>query len=100
LFDGDGEAHAQGKSIIFITHKLKEVLRVADRIMVLRGGKDGWARPIPKSATQESLAAMMVGREVILTVDKDARHAERSGAARGYRVAKDDLGHTALRGRL
>jgi simple sugar transport system ATP-binding protein len=60
---------AQGKSIIFITHKLGEVFEVADRITVLRDGRVvGITRPA--EATQESLAAMMVGREVILTVDK------------------------------
>ena len=59
----------QGKSIIFITHKLKEVLAVADRIIVLRDGRvAGEARP--KEASEASLAAMMVGREVILRVEK------------------------------
>ncbi len=61
----------QGKSIIFITHKLGEVFAVADRITVLRNGHVvGTTRPA--DASQESLAAMMVGREVILTVDKEA----------------------------
>jgi len=59
----------RGKSIIFITHKLKEVLAVADRIIVLR---DGYVvgETTPAQATEASLAAMMVGREVILTVEK------------------------------
>jgi ABC-type uncharacterized transport system ATPase subunit len=43
----------QGKSIIFITHKLKEVLRMADRIVVLRGGKVV-GEADPKTATQHS----------------------------------------------
>jgi simple sugar transport system ATP-binding protein len=60
---------AQGKSIIFITHKLKEVLAVADRITVLRDGHVV-GTITPKEATEAKLAAMMVGREVILTVDK------------------------------
>ncbi len=59
----------QGKSIIFITHKLKEVLAIADRIMVLRGGKVV-GTTTPKETTEKALANMMVGREVILTVDK------------------------------
>jgi simple sugar transport system ATP-binding protein len=59
----------QGKSIIFITHKLKEVISIADRIAVLRHGQIvGTA--IPSEATEASLAKMMVGREVILEVDK------------------------------
>ncbi|HIP96076.1 MAG TPA: ATP-binding cassette domain-containing protein, partial [Anaerolineae bacterium] len=60
----------QGKSIIFITHKLKEVLAVADRIIVLRDGHVV-GQTTPAQATEASLAAMMVGREVILTVEKE-----------------------------
>lgn len=60
----------QGKSIIFITHKLKEVLAVADRIIVLRDGHVV-GETTPAQATEASLAAMMVGREVILTVEKE-----------------------------
>jgi len=60
----------QGKSIVFITHKLKEVLAVADRIAVLRDGRLVGVTT-PAQATEASLAAMMVGREVILTVAKE-----------------------------
>ncbi len=61
----------RGKSIIFISHKLKEVLRIADRITVLRRGKVvGSANP--RESTEQTLASMMVGRDVVLTVDKDA----------------------------
>lgn len=60
---------AQGKSIIFITHKLREVLAVADRITVLRLGKVvGYADP--KTASQSELASLMVGREVALKAKK------------------------------
>jgi len=70
LFEIMRSLTGQGKSIIFITHKLKEVLAVADRIIVLRDGRVvGEARP--DQSTEASLAAMMVGREVILTVDKE-----------------------------
>ena len=63
------ELKAQGKSIIFISHKLHEVLEVADRITVLRRGKA--IETVPAlGATEESLAKMMVGREVLLRVDK------------------------------
>jgi simple sugar transport system ATP-binding protein len=59
----------RGKSIIFISHKLKEVLAIANRITVLRRGRVvGTA--LPREATEQSLAAMMVGRDVVLTVDK------------------------------
>ena len=61
---------SQGKSIIFISHKLKEVLAIADRITVLRRGRVvGSANP--QQTSEEQLAAMMVGREVILVVDKE-----------------------------
>ena len=86
----------QGNSIIFITHKLKEVLRIADRIMVLRSGRTV-GEADPKTATQQQLAEMMVGREVILTVEKGE-------AAPGDVVleienlkASSDLGDPALR---
>jgi ABC-type uncharacterized transport system ATPase subunit len=58
-----------GKSIIFITHKLREVLAVADRITVLRrGAVVGTTKPA--AADRNKLAAMMVGREVELEVEK------------------------------
>jgi general nucleoside transport system ATP-binding protein len=61
----------QGKSIVFITHKLREVLAVADRITVLRDGRVvGTADP--EEATQASLASLMVGREIILSIEKEA----------------------------
>lgn len=59
----------QGKSVIFITHKLKEVISIADRISVLRNGKMV-GTTTPSESTEGSLAKMMVGREVILKVDK------------------------------
>ena len=60
---------ANGKSVIFITHKLKEVMAVADHITVLRGGRVV-GTVTPQEATPEKLAAMMVGREVNLVVKK------------------------------
>jgi len=60
----------QGKSLIFITHKLNEVLEIADRIAVLRQGRIVGSA-VPAEATEASLASMMVGREVILTIEKE-----------------------------
>src|SRR5258708_29869656 len=61
---------AQGVSIIFISHKLKEVLSIADNIVVMRNGQVvGTAKP--SQSDEASLAAMMVGREVILKVVKE-----------------------------
>ena len=59
----------EGMSIIFITHKLNEVLDIADRITVLRRGKT-IETIAAAGATEESLAKLMVGREVLLRVDK------------------------------
>ncbi len=79
----------QQKSIIFITHKLGEVLTVADRIMVLRGGRVV-GETTPQATTQSQLAAMMVGREVLLRVQKNPAQ---PGAVvletRGLRVLDD-----------
>ena len=60
----------KGKSIIFITHKLKEVLAIADDITVLRLGKVVGSIK-PSEADPEKLASMMVGRHVSLVVSKE-----------------------------
>ena len=59
----------QGKSIIFITHKLREVLEFSDRITVIRNGKV-IGTTTPKEANQNILASMMVGREIELEIEK------------------------------
>jgi general nucleoside transport system ATP-binding protein len=59
----------QGKTIIFITHKLREVLEISDQVTVLRRGKVIGTVPT-KSTNAEELARMMVGRDVLLRVDK------------------------------
>ncbi len=58
-----------GKALVFITHKLHEVLEVADRINVLRAGKIV-GEADPKTATEADLAEMMVGRSVHFQVEK------------------------------
>jgi general nucleoside transport system ATP-binding protein len=60
---------ADGTSIVFISHKLKEVLDVADRVTVLRRGKKIDTVPT-EGATERSLATLMVGRDVLLQVEK------------------------------
>ncbi|MFN2292731.1 MAG: ABC transporter ATP-binding protein [Anaerolineae bacterium] len=60
---------AQGKSIIFISHKLKEVMTIADRVIVLRNGRVT-GETTPAESSEEELAEMMVGREVALVVSK------------------------------
>jgi general nucleoside transport system ATP-binding protein len=69
LFGVMRELAANGRSIVFISHKLREVLSVADRITVLRRGQvAGSARPAESS--EQSLATLMVGRPVELVVEK------------------------------
>jgi ABC-type uncharacterized transport system ATPase subunit len=59
----------EGMSVIFISHKLNEVLEIADRVTVLRRGKK--IDTVPREgATENTLARMMVGREVLLRVEK------------------------------
>ena len=60
---------AAGRGVIFITHKLKEALSVADRINVLRRGKVV-GEALPKNTSESQIAEMMVGRAVQLVVDK------------------------------
>ncbi|MFQ5793898.1 MAG: ABC transporter ATP-binding protein [Candidatus Bipolaricaulia bacterium] len=59
-----------GKTVIFITHKLKEVLEITDRITVLRGGQVVGNVPTVET-TPQKLATMMVGREVLPSVKKE-----------------------------
>jgi simple sugar transport system ATP-binding protein len=60
--------------VVFITHKLKEALKIADRIAVLRRGKVV-GEVDPKAATESQIAEMMVGRPVQLTVEKNSAKA-------------------------
>ena len=91
------ELTERGVSIIFITHKLKEVLAVADNIAVLRGGRMvGTADP--KTATQATLAELMVGRKVILQVEKDEPQPKETVLSVKNLAVLDDRGHTAVKG--
>ncbi|HEX7472167.1 MAG TPA: ABC transporter ATP-binding protein [Candidatus Limnocylindrales bacterium] len=87
---------AEGHSIIFISHKLYEVLEIADRITVLRRGKVVGTR-LPAETDEDDLAELMVGREVQLTVDRGESHpAGPVLEVRGLRV-NDDRGREAVR---
>ncbi len=97
LFGVLRELVAQGTSIIFISHKLREVLAIADRIMVLRRGVVV-GETTPAEATPQSLAEMMVGRSVTLQVPKRTREAGEVVLAVENLQAADDRGHTVVDG--
>jgi simple sugar transport system ATP-binding protein len=87
----------EGHSIVFISHKLYEVLEIADRITVIRRGRVVGQR-IPAETDEDDLAELMVGREVQLTVDRGESHpAGTVLAVEGLRV-KDDRGNEVVRG--
>jgi simple sugar transport system ATP-binding protein len=91
------ELASRGASIIFITHKLKEVLAVADRITVMRDGQVV-GTVTPQETNEPQLAAMMVGREVILKVEKGpAQPGEEVLRVESLHVF-DDRGVEAVRG--
>jgi ABC-type uncharacterized transport system ATPase subunit len=97
LFEVIRSLTARGKSVIFITHKLNEVLDIADRITVLRRGKLIETLPA-EGATEASLARLMVGREVLLRVEKTSSNPGTSLLqVEGLRV-HDDRGIEKVRG--
>lgn len=87
----------QNVSIIFITHKLKEVLAIADRIGVLRAGQMV-GTTTPAESTEASLAEMMVGRKVILQVDKKPPQPKDVVLRLENLHVKDDRDQTAVKG--
>jgi general nucleoside transport system ATP-binding protein len=87
----------QGESVIFISHKLNEVLEIADRISVLRRGV--LVETVPREgATEESLARAMVGREVLLRVEKTPREPGEQLLVVDDLHVFDDRGLEAVRG--
>jgi general nucleoside transport system ATP-binding protein len=87
----------EGISIIFISHKLNEVLEIADRISVLRRGK--LVETVPREgATEAGLARSMVGREVLLRVEKPPSQPGETLLVVEDLVVRDDRGLEAVRG--
>ncbi len=87
----------EGMSVIFISHKLHEVLDIADRISVLRRGK--LIDTVPREgATEQGLAQMMVGREVVLQVEKEAAQPGTTLLEVDDLEVRDDRGLPAVRG--
>jgi general nucleoside transport system ATP-binding protein len=87
----------EGLSIIFITHRLKEVMQVSDRVTVLQRGKK-IATVNTKDVTTEELACMMVGREVVFRVNKDKVKTGDPILQLNELVTRNDMGLEALHG--
>jgi ABC-type uncharacterized transport system ATPase subunit len=83
--------------IVFISHKLNEVLEIADRVTVLRRGKRIDTVPT-EGATEESLARLMVGRDVLLRVDKPAAQPKEPVLEVRELEVRDDRDLPAVRG--
>ena len=89
---------ADGKSVIFISHKLSEVTEVADRVTVLRRGKVTAPGFDIGNTTRQELAQLMVGREVVVRLDKqDKKPGETVLEVEGV-FAENDIGLPALSG--
>ena len=97
LFSVMRELAASGRAVLFISHKLREVLRIADRIAVLRRGQIV-GTVSPADATEQSLATLMVGRPVELVVEKaPATPGEEILRVAGLRV-EDERGNVVVDG--
>lgn len=87
----------KGVSIIFITHKLKEVLSASDRITVMRGG-EVVGTVTPADCSENQLASLMVGRDVVLKLDKKPANPGEPVLQVNNLVVKDHRGIEAVRG--
>jgi simple sugar transport system ATP-binding protein len=90
------DLRADGRTIVFISHKLREVQAIADKITVIRQGKVVGERP--PSATDGELASLMVGRNVQLRVSKDAARPGDVRLAVRDLVVPGDTGRSAVEG--
>ena len=98
LFNTLRSMTAQGKSIVFISHKLHEVMDISDRVTVLQKGKVTSAGIPTSEVTRADLARLMVGREVVFRVEKEkVEPGEVMLSVRDLR-ADNDKGLSALRG--
>ena len=89
---------AAGRSVVFISHKLGEVLTIADRITVMRHGRVTAASIDPRSVTRTDLARLMVGRPVLEALERKAVTPGRIVLSVEDVSASNDRGLPALRG--
>jgi len=97
IFDVLRRLRDEGYAIVFISHKLYEVLEVADRITVIRRGKVVGERA-PAETNEDDLAELMVGREVQLSVDRGMSHPRDPILTVDDLHVKDDRGREAVHG--
>ena len=97
LFEVLKALKADGVSIVFISHKLNEVLAISDRVTVLRRGKRIDTVPT-EGATEESLARLMVGRDVLLRVEKETGKPGEPVLEVEDLYARDERGLEAVKG--
>jgi simple sugar transport system ATP-binding protein len=97
LFEVMRSLKESGKSIVFITHKLKEVLAIADRITVMNRGRVVGSTT-PAESDEGELASMMVGRAVQLVVDKTPATPRDAVLEIRDLEVRDDRGHPAVNG--
>jgi ABC-type uncharacterized transport system ATPase subunit len=95
LFEIVNNLKAEGKAVIFITHKLAEVMRFADVITVMRRGKVV-ATTAPAETSPAGLASLMVGRPVLLRVEKGAAHPGEVLLGVESLTVEDDRHHLAV----
>ncbi len=89
---------SQGQSIVFISHKLDEVLTIADRITVMQDGRVTAAGLDPKTVNKGALARLMVGRDITFKLDKKAMPPGAAVLDIHNLRAENDKGLPALRG--
>src|SRR5206468_5642790 len=87
----------EGHSIIFISHKLYEVMEIADRITVIRRGRVVGERK-PAETDEDDLAALMVGRDVQLVVDRGESHPGEVALTVKDLAVKNDRGREVVHG--
>jgi len=97
LFEIVNNLKAEGKAVIFITHKLAEVMRIADQITVMRRGKVV-ATKAPGETSPPDLARLMVGRPVLLRVEKGPAHPGEVLLEVDGLTVEDDHHHMAVDG--
>jgi len=97
LFDVLRRLKAKGTTIIIITHKLDEVMRLSDRVTVLRHGRVSGSLHTSQ-ATREGLARLMVGRDVLLDVPRTPSHPGEPRLCVAGLTVRDARGLPAVRG--